>query len=126
MTPKNNENGYPVDIKGNTLKDGDIIAEGKIGDKIWNDKAEITRRAIGIFTVYNNPNPNSCYTPERTDFYNIHQIRTGIAHILDKDMSSTFFNNEKDEIELYLTTYDGKFYGWDDIEIIGNIYDDFG
>ena len=120
---------WPVDINGKKLKDGDIVAECQIGRKIWEDKGVITSRPIGIFHVLKNPKNYKEFVPERTDFYNITLLRTGTVEMLDKASNKEFFDESDPSVhrtvELYLSSYDGAFYGWDDIEIIGNIYDDF-
>jgi len=118
--------GWPKDIHGYELRDGDIVEEGKIGEVIWDNSAKITKRPIGIFKVFHKTNTISEFTPERTDFYNVVSIREGEYEFLDAECAKRYHsdpNNMKGE--LYLCCYDGKFQAWDNIEIIGNVHDDF-
>ena len=121
----NQLDGWPKDIHGTGLHDGDIVAECKIGDVIWDGEAEIVSRPIGIFRVRQSKAIHYDEIPDRNDFYDIQPIRKGRVLIKSDKLKSTFNNGKSDYSDLYLTTYDGMFYGWDNIEIIGNIYNDF-
>lgn len=114
---------YPKDIHNRELKDGDIVAEGKVGDLIWEDKAKIIKRPIGIFNVFKNPKTYRELEPECTDFYNIRLIREGLVELLDREAFIKMLGKDTQYMNLYLSTYDGNFYAWDNIEIIGNVND---
>ena len=86
-----------LDKNGKEIYEGDIIREGKIGEKIWGN-VEITQECIGI-VEYQSPN------------YDIKRIQVGIAK--DKNGDHQFSENR----------YDGVYEGWSDCEVIGNIYE---
>lgn len=116
--------GRPKDAFGHELRDGDLIAEGLIGGKIWDGAGEIVRRPIGLFRVVSNPRVGTLLPPERGDFFSVVPLRVGRARVLD-DSLREMFGNDADEVDLYLNCWDGEFLGWDDVEVIGNVYDDF-
>ena len=105
---------------GIQLKEGDIIAESEIGKSIWDGQAIITSRPLGIVVVYHHPQLKEDIEPEETDSYNIKEIRCGTVKFTDKAKE---WMKERLNGNLYLSKYDGKFYAWDNIEVIGNIYD---
>ena len=113
------------DKNGIILKDGDIVAECSVGDIIWDGCGIIEERPLGIVTVFKKHSGSKLLPPEETDCYNITQIRTGKVKLTDKaeDWMKKNLANGTGYSELHLSRYDGKFYAWDDVEIIGNIKD---
>ena len=115
------------DINGKELQVGDIVAECKIGQKIWNDGAVIVKRPLGV--VVSVPiKMTSIQQPEETDFYNIQPIRKGLVVLTDNaDEFLQLYAKENEydmpTMELNISRYDGNFYAWDDIEIIGTVND---
>lgn len=112
------------DIHGNYLKEGDIIAEGILGEEIWDGGGILISRPLGIVRIYNNQRSTAMVPPEETDCYNIEQIRIGKVQMTDKAEEwarKKLFSNGFSDI--HISRYDGKFYGWDKVEIIGSIYD---
>lgn len=114
------------DKHGNQLYEGDIIRQCDVGDIIWDGDGVIVDCPLGVVVTY--PiDVNAVYDdPEVTDRYNVIRFKTGMVKLKD-DLERTFLRYyEKDGVwycPLYLSTYDGKFYGWDKIEKIGSIYD---
>lgn len=112
------------DIHGNYLKEGDIIAEGILGEEIWDGDGILISRPLGIVRVYNSQKSTAMIHPEETDCYNIEQIRVGIVQMTDKVeewAKNKLFSNGF--CDIHISRYDGRFYGWDKVEIIGSIYD---
>lgn len=118
------------DRNGNQLFEGDIVAETIIGETIWDGKAIIRLRPLGIVVTYGRRylkfKDSAMLEPEETDKYNIIQIRKGIIELTDKaeDWKTNFEHEDHKYSDLHLSCYDGAFYGWDSIERIGSIYDD--
>lgn len=109
------------DINGIQLFEGDIIAEGKVGEKIWDEQAIVLTRPLGMVQTYN-ASPTSLLPPEETDCYNIIQIRKGIIQLAEN--ATDWAKDHIGEIsDLHLSRYDGRFYNWDNIEKIGSVYD---
>lgn len=115
------------DINGKELQVGDIIAECQIGQKIWNDGAVIVKRPLGV--VASVPQKmTSSWRPEETDFYNIVQIREGLVVLTDNADEFLKLYAEESEydmptMKLCISRYDGNFYAWDNIEIVGTVND---
>lgn len=110
---------------GGYLEEGDIVAECQIGEIIWDGAAVIKERPLGVVVVYQNSNIIGMSPPEETDFYNIKPLRTGKIQLLDAApewMKKSFTTDYNGYSDLYLSTYDGQFYAWDNIEKIGTIY----
>lgn len=112
------------DIHGNYLKEGDIVAEGILGEETWDGDGILISRPLGIVKVYNSPRSTAMIPPEETDCYNIEQIRKGKVQMTDKAeewaKKKLFLNGFCD---IHISRYDGRFYNWDKVEIIGSIYD---
>lgn len=112
------------DIHGNYLKEGDIVAEGILGEEIWDGDGILISRPLGIVKVYNSPRSTAMIPSEETDCYNIEQIRKGKVQMTDKAeewaKKKLFLNGFCD---IHISRYDGRFYNWDKVEIIGSIYD---
>ena len=115
------------DIHGSELQEGDIIAAGKVGELIWEGKATLLSRPIGIVYIpeYHPPyNKDYCFV-EETDCYNVMQIRPGevaITKDADKYIKNNLCNGTG-KCFIHLDIYDGCFYGWNTVEKIGSIYD---
>ena len=113
-----------VDIHGTPLKEGDIVAEGKIDDEIWQGQAVILQRPLGIVVTYRNPTVIGFISPEETDFYNVVQIKRGVVKLTDKAEGFLRKNSDSDGfMDIHISRHDGNFYAWDNIEIIGSVYD---
>lgn len=111
------------DINGVQLKEGDIIAEGKVGEEIWEGKAIIKTRPLGVVITYREPDLSTQYSPSENNMYNVQRLRKGEVEYTDKaDNFLTKGGKIKSGI-INISTYDGDFYAWDDIEKIGSIYD---
>ena len=115
------------DIHGVQLQEGDIIATGTIGKSIWEGKATVISRPIGIVYL---PKLHPLYhekymTTEENDCYNVKEIRPGeVAITKDADLwMKQNLCGGTGRCFVHLDTYDGNFYGWDSIEKIGSIYD---
>lgn len=113
------------DRNGKPLKDGDIIAEGLIGEIIWDGQAVITKRPLGILRVAKYPHARVIESPDEHLFYNLEPLRCGEVQLQESATESMKNNAENKKIALYLSSWDGEFYGWDNIECIGSIEDDF-
>lgn len=112
------------DIHGNYLKEGDIVAEGILGEEIWDGDGILISRPLGIVRVYNSQRSTAMVSPEETDCYNIEQIRKGKVQMTDKAeewAKKKLFSNGF--CDIHISRYDGRFYNWDKVEIIGSIYD---
>ena len=92
----------------------------KLENLFGDGQAIITSRPLGIVVVYHRPQLKEDIEPEETDSYNIKEIRCGTVKFTDKAKE---WMKERLNGNLYLSKYDGKFYAWDNIEVIGNIYD---
>lgn len=113
------------DIHGNYLKEGDIIAEGILGEEIWDGDGILISRPLGIVRVYSNQRSTAMIPPEETDCYNIEQIRVGKVQMTDKaeEWAKKKLFSEEGFCNIHISRYDGKFYNWDKVEVIGSIYD---
>lgn len=114
-----------VDRNGKLLKDGDIIAEGTVGELIWDGKAVVTKRPLGILHVKKQPAPKLIMCPDEHTFYNVEQLRCGEVQLQDDVPDFLFVNAVNGKVPLYLSAWDGEFLVWDNIEMIGSIEDDF-
>ena len=110
-----------LDKNGVALQEGDIVAEGSVGDLIWGDTALIERRPLGIVQIIKNPCCTLKYPPEETDFYNIYEIRPGMVSYTNN--SPQWLTQMNTGGALHISRYDGRFYNWDNIEKVGSIYD---
>jgi hypothetical protein len=107
------------------LNEGDIVAEGILGETIWDGKAIVEERPLGIVRIYHHPKVSSSLPPEETDCYNIEPLRVGKVRLTS--LADQWMINNLAEgtwySELNISRYDGCFYAWDNIEVIGSIYD---
>lgn len=113
------------DIHGNYLKEGDIVAEGILGEEIWDGSGILILRPLGIVRVYNSQKSTAMLPPEETDCYNIEQIRKGKVQMTDKaeEWAKKKLFSKEGISDIHISRYDGRFYNWDKVEIIGSIYD---
>ena len=111
------------DINGVQLKEGDIVAECKVGEEIWDGEGIVISRPLGVVVIYDTkPIPNQSITEE--NIYNLKQIRTGSVQITDK--AKIFVKTLADKngiVSLHLSKYDGDFYNWNNVEKVGSVYD---
>ena len=118
------------DKYGFQVHEGDIVIQGHPGKVIWSGDGEIVECPVGIVRIgdlkIKMPVFGSDDDPEITERYNVIQIRPGIVK-LNPDTKKEFLKQYEKDGEwyssLHLSKYDGDFYGWDDITIIGSIYD---
>lgn len=111
------------DRNGVHLKEGDIIAKRKIGDLIWNGNAKVIKRPLGIVTICD-PTPDELGV-EVGDCYNIIPIRTGLAKILNKENLKHLqpFMDGNDCCTFYVGKIETDYYDWDNVEVVGSVYD---
>ena len=114
------------DISGKQLKDGDIVAQCEVGREIWDNKAVIVSRPLGIIKVSKDPHTGIHYAEEDCCYKVVH-LREGKVKLTDKadDWMKHNLADKDGYGPLYLSLYDGDFFGWNDIEVIGNIYEDY-
>ena len=94
------------DKNGIELKDGDLVAESEVGKVIWDGWCRIVERPLGRVKVYKDGSVNIfLYKPGK------------VIAIEDIPVENIKKYVEKDG-RLYLSTYDGRFFKWNDIEII--------
>lgn len=106
------------DVTGIQLCEGDIVAEGKIGETIWDGKGIIKKRPLGV-VVYGNRSEL-----KTSSYYNVCMLCNGIAELTE--LADDLLINAADSqklIEFSLSHHDHIFRGWDDIEKIGSVYD---
>ena len=107
------------DVTGIQLREGDIVAEGKIGETIWDGQAIIKERALGVVVVHGTLSESN-----EPSYYNICMLRNGIAKLTESAEEPLVDKaDSKKMIEFSLTQYDYIFHGWDDIQKIGSVYD---
>lgn len=113
------------DKNGIRLKEGDIIAESNIGKTIWNGQGIVVSRPLGKVVVYDNALARIEGQPEESDCYNIIQIRKGSVKLTNQadDWMLDRLGDSNGYSELNVSTYDGIFTAWDNIEKIGSVYD---
>ena len=115
------------DVNGVQLQEGDIIAAGKVGESTWGDTATLLSRPIGtVYLPKFHPQYHTKFlTIEENDCYNVKEIRPGEVAITKKADNWMKQNlcGGTGRCFVHLDTYDGDFYGWDNIEKIGSIYD---
>ena len=112
------------DKNGVQLREGDIVAESSIGAVIWGGKGVIRSRPLGIVVVHFKAEVFPDIEPEEADMYDVVQCRKGIVELTEKaDDWMTVSEKGSNVLELNLSAWDSKFYGWDNVERIGSIYD---
>lgn len=121
--PESYKNGDPV-------MEGDIVAEGHIGELIWQDKGVIVRRPLGVVIIQPRKQLTIGNTVlDKSEFYNLREIRSGEAKFIEANQEEWFKemmkNTDEDQRvqQFHLSTIDGGFYAWDDVEKVGSIYD---
>lgn len=80
---------------------------------------------LGIVVIYKERDSSRILEPEETDCYNIHQIRPGRVYLTDKadEWMTESLSVDGKTTSLHLSRYDGRFYAWDDIELITSVND---
>lgn len=112
------------DINGKIIVPGDIVAEGIVGELIWDGMAKLIERPIGIVIGSKDPRLTQFSDPEESNFYNVQEIRAGIVQLMPN--AKEFLKKNADSsgaMHIYLSRYDGVFYNWNKVEIISSIYD---
>ena len=113
-----------ADVYGKILKEGDIVAEGVLNSEIWNGWGILISRPLGIVRIYK-PTNTACLEPEETDCYNVVHLRTGTVAMTSNAPSwaqKSLFSSQQ-TCDIYISSYDGRFTAWNNIEVVGNIYD---
>lgn len=121
---------YRKDINGVLLVDGDIVAQCKEGDVLWDGMGIVRRCPLGLVRVFDyniKQAEKPDYPPGENDYYNVVEIREGVVELTDKapDYMRRRIYEGKDACDLHISRYDGQFYGWHNIEKIGNVWDDY-
>lgn len=111
------------DRNGVHLKEGDIIAKCKVGELIWDGSARVIKRPLGVITI-SQPMPDQLGV-EVADCYNILPIRTGIVKILNKERLKHLqpFMDGNDCCTFYVGKIEADYYNWDNVEVVGSVYD---
>lgn len=121
------ETRYKLPVKdknGVTLCAGDIIAEGTLGEDIWEGAGKIIRRPLGIVWAENT------LTKKRFDedrLYGVFEIATGSV-LIDKDIPEhhplypTYSKGQK-IFPFHLSNEYNEYLSWDDCELIGSVLD---
>lgn len=99
------------DINGVELREGDIIAECKVGEVIWDGKGTVKKCPVGKIVIYSPPGYTIPSPPHESDVW-VSPMLVGLVELSDGTSS-----------ELHLSNYDAEFIGWDNVEKIGSIYD---
>lgn len=110
------------DRNGVHLKEGDIVANCKVGDLIWDGNAQVIKRPLGVITI-SQPMPDQLGV-EVADCYNILPIRAGIVKILNKERLKHLQPFTDDDCcTLYMSKIEADYYNWGNIEVIGTVND---
>ena len=110
------------DRNGVHLKEGDIVADCKVGDLIWDGSAQVIKRPLGVITLLQ-PMPDQLGV-EVADCYNILPIRAGIVKILNKEYLKHLQPFTDDDCcTLYMSKIEADYYNWGNIEVIGTVND---
>ena len=110
------------DRNGVHLKEGDIVADCKVGDLIWDGDAQVIKRPLGVITILQ-PMPDQLGV-EVADCYNILPIRAGIVKILNKERLKHLQPFTDDDCcTLYMSKIEADYYNWGNIEVIGTVND---
>ena len=107
---------------GNFIKEGDFLAEGTVGEFIWNGRAFIVERPVGkvIVTEIENDDLPFEIIEGKKYFYNLQSVKTGLLKLV-KNGEYDFLDSYVDEKglgKLYLDCWDGVFLDWNNVEII--------
>ena len=111
------------DRNGVHLKEGDIIANCKVGDLIWNGSAQVIKRPLGVITI-SQPMPDQLGV-KVLDCYNILPIRAGIVKILNKERLKHLqpFMDGNDCCTFYVGKIEADYYDWGNVEVVRSVYD---
>ena len=107
------------DINMKEISVGDICAEGKVGEIIWQGCGKVIEKPFGIVYCVKASDARRNPTKNRVDGYNILQLGYGKVEILSS-MPSLKYKTGQIINDFGLSTWDGNFYGWDSLEIIGH------
>ena len=94
------------DKNGVELHNGDIVAESEVGKIIWDGWCRIVERPLGRVKVY------------KDGKVNIFSYKPGKVEAIIDIPNEFIKNSVENDGRLYLSTYDGVFFKWDNIEII--------
>ena len=87
---------------------GDIVAESIAGEVIWDGEGVIVECPLGVVVWQ--------------DFtYNVLPVKKGRVKL--KEGCKPYLDDGNGFAELNITRYDGQFYKWDYLDVIGNIYE---
>lgn len=110
------------DINGVALRVGDIVAVGRVGDKIWKDSAVIIKCPLGVIEKKEYPRTIIAQSYlDLADLYSINPIRTGSYMPCEDNENYQKFLKYDTGHKLYLGLYDEDFYDWEDLRKIGNV-----
>lgn len=96
-----------TDCEGYSLNEGDVVAEGKTGDLIWDGQAKISVPVLAHIVVNDGgPFTEMCDIADA----NLVQLESGEA-ILTENAAPELWNmaGPNGEVVLYLNTYDGQY-----------------
>ena len=118
----------PVKDKNSvSLYNGDIIAEGTLGEDIWDGAAKIIRRPLGIIWCSNTLTKNR-FDEDR--LFGVIEILAGTV-LINKDKIaerhypiSDIYNKDGQQLfTIHMSNEYNQYMSWDDCELVGNVFD---